>query len=197
MACNEIIHIKEELMGKIVVTGCEIEGLYVIEPTVYADSRGYFFESYNEADFVSAGIDKKFVQDNQSMSSKGVLRGLHFQKEHPQAKLVRVISGEVYDVAVDLRKGSATFGKHFGVILSAENKKQFFIPEGFAHGFLVLSEKAEFAYKCSDFYHPNDEGGIIWNDKDIAIDWNIPEGIEPVISDKDAKLPAFKDAFIF
>lgn len=184
-------------MGKIVVTGCEIEGLYVIEPTVYADSRGYFFESYNETDFVKAGIDKKFVQDNQSMSSKGVLRGLHFQKEHPQAKLVRVLSGEVFDVAVDLRKDSPTFGKHFGVILSAENKKQFFIPEGFAHGFLVLSEKAEFAYKCSDFYHPNDEGGIIWNDKDIAIDWHIPEGVEPVISEKDSKLPAFKDAFIF
>ena len=193
MACNEIIHIKEEIMGKIIVTGCEIEGLYVIEPTVYADSRGYFFESYNEADFIKAGIDKKFVQDNQSMSLIGVLRGLHFQKEHPQAKLVRVISGEVYDVAVDLRKGSATFGKYFGVILSAENKKQFFIPEGFAHGFLVLSEKAEFAYKCSDFYQPSDEGGIIWDDKDIA--WPIPEGVKPIISEKDTKQPLFREVF--
>lgn len=195
MACNEIIHIKEEIMGKIIVTGCEIEGLYVIEPTVYADSRGYFFESYNEADFIKAGIDKKFVQDNQSMSLRGVLRGLHFQKGHPQAKLVRVISGEVYDVAVDLRKGSATFGKYFGVILSAENKKQFFIPEGFAHGFLVLSEKAEFAYKCSDFYQPSDEGGIIWDDKDIAIDWPIPEGVKPIISEKDTKQPLFREVF--
>ena len=182
-------------MGKIIVTGCEIEGLYVIEPTVYADSRGYFFESYNEVDFIKAGIDKKFVQDNQSMSLRGVLRGLHFQKEHPQAKLVRVISGEVYDVAVDLRKGSATFGKYFGVILSAENKKQFFIPEGFAHGFLVLSEKAEFAYKCSDFYQPSDEGGIIWDDKDIAIDWPIPEGVKPIISEKDTKQPLFREVF--
>ena len=129
------------------------------------------------------------------MSLRGVLRGLHFQKEHPQAKLVRVISGEVYDVAVDLRKGSATFGKYFGVILSAENKKQFFIPEGFAHGFLVLSEKAEFAYKCSDFYQPSDEGGIIWDDKDIAIDWPIPEGVKPIISEKDTKQPLFREVF--
>ena len=129
------------------------------------------------------------------MSLRGVLRGLHFQKEHPQAKLVRVISGEVYDVAVDLRKGSATFGKYFGVILSAENKKQFFIPEGFAHGFLVLSEKAEFAYKCSDFYQPSDEGGIIWDDKDIAIDWPIPEGVKPIISEKDIKQPLFREVF--
>ena len=172
-----------------------VKDLFIIEPQIFEDSRGYFFESYNEADFIKAGIDKKFVQDNQSMSLRGVLRGLHFQKEHPQAKLVRVISGEVYDVAVDLRKGSATFGKYFGVILSAENKKQFFIPEGFAHGFLVLSEKAEFAYKCSDFYQPSDEGGIIWNDKDIAIDWPIPEGVEPIISEKDTKQPLFREVF--
>ncbi len=174
-------------MGKIKVTTCEIEGLKVIEPTVFGDERGYFVETYNQNDFVEAGIDCQFVQDNQSSSKKGVLRGLHFQKEFPQDKLVRVVSGEVFDVAVDLREGSITYGKWFGVILSAENKKQFFVPKNFAHGFLVLSETAEFAYKCTDFYHPNDEGGIIWNDPDIGIKWPIPNDMELILSEKDTK----------
>ena len=165
-------------MGKIKVTQCgDIEGLKVIEPTVFGDSRGYFMETYNYNDFKEAGIDVEFVQDNQSSSRYGVLRGLHFQINYPQDKLVRVVNGEVFDVAVDLREGSKTFGKWYGVVLSAENKKQFFIPKGFAHGFLVLSENAEFTYKCSDFYHPNDEGGLIWNDKDINVEWPIPEGM--------------------
>ena len=155
-------------MGKIKVTECGgIKGLKVVEPTVFGDARGYFMETYNYNDFKEAGIDVEFVQDNQSSSHKGVLRGLHFQINYPQDKLVRVVNGEVFDVAVDLREGSETYGKWFGVVLSAENKKQFFIPKGFAHGFLVLSEHAEFVYKCSDFYHPNDEGGLIWNDPDI------------------------------
>lgn len=174
-------------MGKIVVSGCDIEGLYIIEPKVFYDSRGYFMESYNKNDFYAEGLKMDFVQDNQSMSSKGVLRGLHFQKEHPQGKLVRVLRGEVFDVAVDIRKGSKTFGKWYGVILSAENKKQFYISEGFAHGFLVLSDEVEFAYKCTDFYRPDDEGGIIWNDSDIDIDWPINKDIELIISDKDKK----------
>ena len=157
-------------MGQIKVTTCDIEGLKVIEPKVFGDARGYFFESYNYNDYAAAGITQEFVQDNQSASKKGVLRGLHFQKNFPQDKLVRVINGEVFDVAVDLREGSKTYGKWFGVVLSAENKKQFFIPKNFAHGFVVLSDYAEFAYKCTDFYHPDDEGGIIWNDPDIGID---------------------------
>ena len=160
-------------MGKITVETCEIEGLKIITPTVFGDSRGYFMETYNYNDFKEAGIDYNFVQDNQSASKKGVLRGLHFQINYPQDKLVRVINGEVFDVAVDMRQGSKTYGQWYGVKLSAENKKQFFIPKNFAHGFLVLSDYAEFAYKCTDFYHPNDEGGIIWNDPDIAIEWPI------------------------
>lgn len=148
-----------------------IEGLCVITPTVHGDSRGYFVETYNERDLVEQGIDVKFVQDNQSMSVKGVLRGLHFQIDHPQCKLVRTIRGEVFDVAVDLRPGSITYGKWHGEILSAENKRQFLIPEGFAHGFLVLSDEAEFCYKVNDFWHPNDEGGIAWNDPGIGIVW--------------------------
>lgn len=176
-------------MGKIKVTGCNIEGLKVIEPTVYGDERGYFVETYNYNDFKEAGLDMKFVQDNQSGSIKGVLRGLHFQIHYPQAKLVRVVQGEVFDVAVDLRPGSATYGQWFGVVLSAENKKQFFIPEHFAHGFLVLSDKAEFAYKCTDFYHPNDEGGLKWDDAKIGIEWPVPEGMELIISEKDKKWP--------
>lgn len=174
-------------MGKITVTTCEIDGLKVIEPQVFGDARGYFMETYNYNDFKEAGIDVQFVQDNQSMSVKGVLRGLHFQINYPQDKLVRVVSGEVFDVAVDLRKDSRTFGKWYGVILSAENKKQFFVPKGFAHGFVVLSDKAEFAYKCSDFYHPNDEGGLKWDDPDIGIDWPIPKNMELTLSDKDKK----------
>ena len=166
-------------MGKIKVTECGgIKGLKVVEPTVFGDARGYFMETYNYNDFKEAGIDVEFVQDNQSSSHKGVLRGLHFQINYPQDKLVRVVNGEVFDVAVDLREGSETYGKWFGVVLSAENKKQFFIPKGFAHGFLVLSDHAEFVYKCSDFYHPNDEGGLIWNDPDIGVEWPIPEGME-------------------
>ena len=147
-------------MGKITVTPCDIEGLYVIEPTVFKDERGYFVETYNQNDMKEAGLDMVFVQDNQSMSTRGVLRGLHFQKQFPQGKLVRVVRGKVFDVAVDLRSDSKTYGKWFGVELSAENMKQFYIPEGFAHGFLVLSDEAEFCYKCTDFYHPGDEGGL-------------------------------------
>ena len=174
-------------MGKITVTKCDIEGLCVIEPTVFKDERGYFMETYNQKDFEEAGLNMVFVQDNQSMSTKGVLRGLHFQKNFPQGKLVRVVRGAVYDVAVDLRSSSKTFGKWFGVELSAENKKQFYIPEGFAHGFLVLSDEAEFAYKCTDFYHPNDEGGLAWNADDINIDWPITDDINLIISEKDQK----------
>lgn len=159
-------------MSQIKVEKCPIEGLYIIEPTVHADSRGYFMETYNKRDFEEFGLNMDFVQDNQSMSVKGVLRGMHFQKKHPQGKLVRVIRGEVFDVAVDIRRRSPTFGKWFGVKLSKENKKQFYISEGFAHGFLVLSETAEFCYKCTDFYCPDDEGGIAWNDPDIGIEWN-------------------------
>ena len=174
-------------MGKMTVETCEIEGLKIITPTVFEDARGYFYEVYNYNDYKAAGIDEVFVQDNQSASVKGVLRGLHFQKEFPQDKLVRVGRGEVFDVAVDLRSGSPTFGKWHGVLLSEENKKQFFIPKGFAHGFLVLSDYAEFCYKCTDFYHPNDEGGILYNDPEIGVDWPIPEGMELIMSEKDPK----------
>lgn len=153
-----------------------IEGLCVITPAVHGDSRGYFTETYNQRDMEEAGFDIIFVQDNQSRSTKGVLRGLHFQKQYPQTKLVRVIKGTVFDVAVDLRAGSATYGKWHGEILSEENKKQFLIPRGFAHGFLVLSDVAEFCYKCDDFYHPNDEGGIAWNDPEIGIEWPMLKG---------------------
>ena len=158
-------------MGQISVTRTEIEGLCVIEPAVHGDNRGYFMETYNLNDMREAGLGMTFVQDNQSMSVKGVLRGLHFQKQFPQGKLVRVIRGTVFDVAVDLREKSATYGKWFGIILSEENKKQFYIPEGFAHGFLVLSDMAEFCYKVTDFYHPGDEGGLAWNDPEIGIEW--------------------------
>lgn len=180
-------------MGQISVALCEIEGLKVIEPKVFEDGRGYFFESYNYNDYAAAGITEQFVQDNQSASTKGVLRGLHFQKEYPQAKLVRVIRGEVFDVAVDLREGSATYGKWYGLILSEENKKQFYVPEGFAHGYVVLSDYAEFAYKCTEFYHPGDDGGIVWNDPDIGIDWPIPEDMELNIIERDRNWPGIKD----
>ena len=158
-------------MGQIKVTKAPIEGLYIIEPTRHGDERGYFVETYNLRDMKEAGLDMIFVQDNQSMSVKGVLRGLHFQIDHPQGKLVRVIRGEVFDAVVDLRKGSRTYGQWFGDILSEKNGKQMYIPEGFAHGFLVLSDKAEFCYKVTDFYHPGDEGGIAWNDPAIGIRW--------------------------
>lgn len=180
-------------MGNFIFNKCDIEGLYVIEPKVFGDERGYFMETYHYEDFKAAGLSMVFVQDNQSMSRKGVLRGLHFQKEHPQGKLVRVLSGSVYDVAVDLRKNSKTYGKYFGVVLTAENKKMFYVPEGFAHGFLVLSETAEFTYKCTDFYHPEDEGGIMWNDPDIGIEWPITEDMTVLLSEKDKKHPLLSE----
>ena len=184
-------------MGKITVTPCDIEGLYVLEPTVFKDERGYFVETYNQNDMKEAGLDMVFVQDNQSMSTRGVLRGLHFQKQFPQGKLVRVVRGKVFDVAVDLRSDSKTYGKWFGVELSAENMKQFYIPEGFAHGFLVLSDEAEFCYKCTDFYHPGDEGGLAWNDPEIGVEWPLEEGVDLIISEKDQKWKGLKDTFKF
>lgn len=174
-------------MGKITVETCEIEGLKIITPAVFGDARGYFYESYHYEAYKEAGIPDIFVQDNQSASKRGVLRGLHFQIEHPQAKLVRVIKGEVFDVAVDIRPGSATYGKWHGVLLSEENKKQFYVPKHFAHGFLVLSDYAEFCYKCTDFYRPGDEGGIIYNDPEIGVDWPITEGMELIFSERDTK----------
>ena len=174
-------------MGKITVETCDIEGVKVITPQVFGDARGYFMETYQEEDFRNAGIDVRFVQDNQSSSTKGVLRGLHFQINYPQDKLVRVVRGAVFDVAVDLREGSPTFGKWFGAVLSEENKKQLFIPKNFAHGFYVLSDVAEFCYKCSDFYHPNDEGGLIWNDPDIGIEWPLDPDTPLNLSAKDEK----------
>ena len=173
-------------MGKFKFNKTEIEGVYVVEPTVYGDERGYFMETYSEAEFREAGLDYEFVQDNQSSSRRGVLRGLHFQKTHPQAKLVRVLSGEVFDVAVDLRAGSPTDGKWVGVLLTADNHKQLMIPRGFAHGCLVVSETAEFAYKCDDFYHPEDEGGVLYDS--CGIEWPEIEG-EIILSEKDTKHP--------
>ncbi|KQC85117.1 MULTISPECIES: dTDP-4-dehydrorhamnose 3,5-epimerase [Clostridia] len=179
-------------MGKFQIEKCgEIDGLYLIQPTVFGDSRGYFMETYNYEEFKEAGLDMVFVQDNQSSSTKGVLRGLHYQKKHTQGKLVRVLSGEVFDVAVDIRKGSKTYGKWFGVTLSAEKKNMFYIPEGFAHGFYVLSDTAEFAYKCTDFYDPSSEAGIKWDDPAIGVEWPILDGTTPNISEKDGKHPAF------
>ncbi len=185
-------------MGKITVTNdCNgIEGLKIIEPQVFGDNRGYFMETYNYNDFKEAGIDCEFVQDNQSASKKGVLRGLHFQINYPQDKLVRVIKGRVFDVAVDLREGSKTYGKWFGVELTEDNKKQFFIPKNFAHGFLVLSDYAEFCYKVTDFYHPNDEGGLMWNDPDIGVEWPMPEGMteaDLILSEKDKVNWSYKE----
>lgn len=170
--------------------GQEIQGLYEIQPKVFGDARGYFFESYSERDFFEAGLTMKFVQDNQSFSTKGVLRGLHFQTQHPQGKLVRALSGQVYDVAVDIRNDSPTFGKYYGVVLDSEKQNQFYIPEGFAHGFMVLTETATFAYKCTDFYDPKGEGGLMWNDPQIGIKWPIAD-INPNLSDKDTKHPSF------
>ena len=200
-------------MGQIKVTSCPIDGLYVIEPTVHGDARGYFMETYNQKDMEEAGLTMKFVQDNQSCSTKGVLRGLHFQKEFPQGKLVRVVKGKVFDVAIDLRSNSKTYGQWFGVELSEENKKQFYISEGFAHGFLVLSDVAEFCYKCTDFYHPGDEGGLAWNDPSIGIVWpelvgkyngnasangyKMTDGTAINLSEKDEKWLTLKDTFKF
>lgn len=171
---------------------CPIEGLYEIQPKVFGDKRGYFFEVYSEKDFKAAGLDMVFLQDNQSASTAGVLRGLHFQTLHPQGKLVRAVEGKVYDVAVDLRKDSATFGKYYGVVLDSEKQNQFYIPKGFAHGFYVLSEHAVFAYKCTDFYHPEDDAGLMWNDPQIGIDWtSVAPGLKPLLSEKDMKHPQF------
>jgi len=181
-------------MSKFTFTKTSIDGVFIIEPTVFGDDRGYFMETYSESEFKAAGLDYTFVQDNQSKSKRGVLRGLHFQKTHPQAKLVRVLDGEVLDVAVDLRKNSKTYGKWVGVKLSADNKKQFMIPRGFAHGFLVLSETAVFTYKCDDFYHPEDEGGIMWNDPDIGIDWG--DITDVALSEKDKRHPLLRDSKI-
>lgn len=200
-------------MAQIKVTKCPIEGLYIIEPAVHGDKRGYFMETYNQKDMQECGLNMVFVQDNQSMSVKGVLRGLHFQKEFPQGKLVRVIKGCVFDVAVDLRAGSKTYGQWYGVELTEENKKQFYISEGFAHGFLVLSDEAEFCYKVTDFYHPGDEGGLAWNDPAIGIKWpqlvgeypgnadatgyKLADGTALNLSDKDQKWETLENTFKF
>lgn len=169
----------------------KIKDVYIIDAKTYGDNRGYFMETYKEEDFQEAGLNYRFVQDNQSSSKKGVLRGLHFQKMFPQAKLVRVLSGEVFDVAVDLRKDSETYGRWVGVLLSGENHRQFMIPRGFAHGFVVISDYAEFVYKCDEKYHPEDEGGIAWNDPDVSIEW--PEVGEIILSEKDKKNPTLAE----
>ena len=189
-------------MGKISVTSCRkdgkvISGLYVIEPEIHKDERGYFMETYNKKDFEDAGLSMEFVQDNQSSSVRGVLRGLHYQKQYPQGKLVRAVRGSVFDVAVDLRTYSDTYGMWYGVELSEDNKKQFYIPEGFAHGFLVLSERAEFAYKRTDFYHPGDEGGLIYNDPDIGVEWPIAPDMQLILSEKDKKWGGLSETFHF
>ena len=200
-------------MGQITVKSCGIEGLYEIQPTRHDDARGYFIETYNKRDMAEAGLTMEFVQDNQSASVKGVLRGLHYQKEHPQGKLVRVISGEVFDVAVDLRAGSPTLGKWHGVVLNAEKQNQFYIPEGFAHGYMVLSDYAEFCYKVTDFYHPGDEGSLAFNDPEIAVEWpgligeypgsadpssyHLEDGTPLILSPKDSATPRFGEAFRF
>lgn len=179
-------------MGKFNFIKTELDGVVIVEPTVFGDERGYFMETYQKEEFAAAGIDREFVQDNQSKSTRGVLRGLHFQKEHTQGKLVRVVSGEVFDVAVDCRPNSKTFGKWTGVILSAENKRQFYVPEGFAHGFLVLSDEAEFTYKCTDYYTPAAEGGIPYNDPTVNVQW--PDcGCEYKLSAKDKEHAAFSE----
>lgn len=181
-------------MSNFTFTETRIKGVYIIDVKTYGDARGYFMETYKESAFFEAGLEYRFLQDNQSSSKKGVLRGLHFQKEHPQAKLVRVLKGEVFDVAVDLRGDSKTYGQWVGVFLSEENKRQFMIPRGFAHGFVVASEYAEFAYKCDEIYHPEDEGGIIWNDPAIGIEW--PDVGEILLSEKDRKNPTLADSMI-
>lgn len=180
-------------MGKFIFNETAIQGVYIIEPTVFGDERGYFMESYTKKEFEEAGLTMNFVQDNESRSKKGVLRGLHFQTKHPQGKLVRVVEGEVYDVAVDLREGSPTFGKWEGVLLTATNKKQFYIPEGFAHGFLVLSEHATFQYKCTNYYAAEYDSGILWNDSDVNIKWPLEDIEEVLLSDKDKVQQTLKE----
>lgn len=182
-------------MGKFNFVKTDIPGVFVIETTAFGDDRGFFMESYNQKDFLEAGLSMKFIQENHSKSTKGVLRGLHFQREHPQGKLVRVISGAAYDVGVDLRKGSPTYGKYFGMVLTAENKKQLYIPEGFAHGFLSLKEGTEFLYKVTDFWYKESEDGLLWNDKDINIHWPMKEyEIENInINERDKNWQSFKE----
>ena len=210
---SEVLKEKVISKGNFNFIETKIKDLYIIEPKVFGDDRGYFMESYNRRDFVEAGLDMVFVQDNESKSKKGVLRGMHFQTKFTQGKLVRATQGEVYDVAVDLRKGSPTYGQWEGVLLSAENKRQFYVPEGFAHGFLVLSDIAEFCYKCTDFYHPGDEGGLAWNDQEIGIEWPkltgeypgnasaegycLEDGTKLNLSDKDQKWAVLKETFHF
>ena len=189
----------EMLKEKVITKGnfnfieTKIKDLYIIEPKVFGDDRGYFMESYNRRDFVEAGLDMVFVQDNESKSKKGVLRGMHFQTKFTQGKLVRVTQGEVYDVAVDLRKGSPTYGQWEGVLLSAENKRQFYVPEGFAHGFLVLSDEAVFNYKCTNLYAPEYDGGLLWNDPEVGIEWPLDGIDEIILSEKDKKQKTLKE----
>ncbi|MBW1835952.1 MAG: dTDP-4-dehydrorhamnose 3,5-epimerase [Deltaproteobacteria bacterium] len=175
-----------------IIKTTSLKGVLIIEPDIFSDNRGFFLETFNQNRYAEYGIARTFVQDNLSFSVKGTLRGLHFQNQHPQAKLVQAIAGEVFDVAVDIRPGSDTFGRWEGIHLSDQNKRQLFIPEGFAHGFCVLSETAHFLYKCTDFYTPDDEGGIIWSDPDIAIDWPIKK---PIVSDKDKQFPRLYELF--
>ena len=177
--------------GNFTFTRTAVDGVVIVDARSFGDDRGSFMETYKRPDFLAGGIDAEFVQDNQSSSTRGVLRGLHFQINHPQAKLVRVVSGEVYDVALDLRPGSPTFGRWEGVVLSGENHRQLFVPRGFAHGFCVLSDSAVFCYKCDDVYHPDDEGGIAWDDPELAVAWPLPQGVEPVLSEKDRHHPSF------
>ena len=200
-------------MGKLKLESCPIQGLYIIEPTVFSDSRGYFVETYNRRDMEELGITLDFVQDSQSMSHKGTLRGLHYQKQHPQAKIIRVIRGRIYDVAVDLRSGSSSFGRWFGLELSEDNHRQLLISRGFAHGFLTLSDVATVCYKATDFYHPGDEGGIAWNDPELGVDWpelvggysgtpspkgySLRDGSPIILSEKDQRWPGIKEAFKF
>jgi dTDP-4-dehydrorhamnose 3,5-epimerase len=184
---------RKATFGNFTFVESDIKDVIIVESKVFGDERGGFMEAYKRPDFVQGGITADFVQDNQSVSRKGVLRGLHFQINHPQAKLVRVIDGCVYDVCVDLRKGSPTFGKWEGVELSDENHRQLFIPRGFAHGFYVMSDRAVFCYKCDDVYHSNDEGGITWDDRDLAVAWPLEVGAEPVLSQKDQAHPTFAE----
>ncbi len=188
-------------MGQMNIIPCPIEGLYIIEPRVFGDERGYFVESYNERDMFAAGMNMRFVQDNESMSARGVLRGLHYQRIHPQGKLVRALRGRVYDVVVDIRKDSPTYGRYYGVELSEKNHRQFYISPGFAHGYLSLSEHTVFGYKVTDYYHPEDEAGFVWDDPDIAIKWpevdagamTLMDGTPLIINARDCNWPRFRD----